>query len=69
MLSDSLYEACEQLKALLEKIPANEVEAATYFHKSIIPAMDAVRRDADALEELTDKSYWPFPTYADLLFY
>ena len=25
--------------------------------------------DADAIEELTDKSYWPYPTYSDLLFY
>jgi glutamine synthetase len=68
-LADSLYDGCEHLKALLEKIPADEVEAATYFHKFIIPAMDAVRNDADALEELTDKSYWPFPTYSDLLYY
>ena len=68
-LADSLYDNCEQLKALLEKIPKNQVEAATYFHKIIIPAMDAVRTDADALEELTDKSYWPFPAYSDLLYY
>ena len=68
-LADSLYDNCEQLKALLEKIPKNQVEAATYFHKIIIPAMDAVRGDADALEELTDKSYWPFPAYSDLLYY
>ena len=44
-------------------------EAAVYFHKIVIPAMNAVRCDADALEELTDKSYWPFPTYSDLLYY
>ena len=68
-LSDSLYDGCERLKALLEKIPSNDVDAAAYFHKAIIPAMDAVRNDADALEELTDKSYWPFPTYSDLLYY
>ena len=68
-LADSLYDNCEHLKALLEKIPGNQVEAATYFHKVIIPAMDAVRTDADALEELTDKSYWPFPAYSDLLYY
>ena len=68
-LADSLYDNCEQLKALLEKIPKNQVEAADYFHKVIIPSMDAVRSDADALEELTDKSYWPFPAYSDLLYY
>ena len=31
--------------------------------------MEAARADADRLETLTDQSYWPFPTYSDLLFY
>ena len=34
-----------------------------------IPAMQAVRAEADALEELTDKNCWPYPAYSDLLFY
>ena len=34
-----------------------------------VAAMDAARADADRLETLTDKSYWPYPTYSDLLFY
>jgi glutamine synthetase type III len=31
--------------------------------------MDQMRRHADVLEDLTDKNYWPYPTYSDLLFY
>ena len=31
--------------------------------------MSAVRAEADALELITDNSYWPFPTYSDILFY
>jgi len=31
--------------------------------------MNTVRSIADGLELLTDKSYWPFPSYADILFY
>jgi glutamine synthetase type III len=31
--------------------------------------MNAIRSAADMLETLTDKSYWPYPTYFDLLFY
>ena len=27
------------------------------------------RQYADILEQLTDKKYWPYPTYSDLLFY
>ena len=68
-LTDTLYDDCETLKVLLAKIPGNQDDAALYFRKVIIPAMDAVRSAADALEELTDKSYWPFPTYSDLLYY
>ena len=68
-LSDQLYDNCDLLKSLLNAIPADQTAAASYFHETIIPAMDAVRATADALEELTDKAYWPFPTYADLLFY
>ena len=57
VLADDLYDDCEKLKALLSQIPEDQVAASSYFHKNIIPAMDAVRADADALEELTDKSY------------
>ena len=40
-----------------------------YYHDTVRPGMDAIRSAADALEDLTDKSYWPYPTYSDLLFY
>ena len=40
-----------------------------YYHDTVIPGMNALRSEADALEMLTDKSYWPYPTYSDLLFY
>ena len=68
-LADALYDNCECLKVLLGKIPENQDNAAQYFHQSVIPAMDAVRNAADKLEVLTDKAYWPFPTYSDLLYY
>ena len=68
-LADDLYENCEALKAKLDTIPGNENDAAQYNRNVIIPAMDSIRNAADALETLTDKSLWPFPTYADLLYY
>ena len=30
--------------------------------------MKQLRSDADQLETLTDRSYWPLPVYEDLLF-
>ena len=67
--TDALYGLCQQLKFDLKNIPSVGIEAAKYFSETIVPEMDAVRKEADALELLTDKSYWPFPTYSDLLFY
>ncbi|MBO4981331.1 MAG: glutamine synthetase III [Lachnospiraceae bacterium] len=43
-------------------------EQAFYYHDEVMTAMTALRKPADELEKLVDKSYWPFPTYADLLF-
>ena len=66
---DSLYDKCERLAYNLRHVPADKKEAATYDRQVIIADMDAARADADLLEALTDKSYWPYPTYSDLLFY
>ena len=34
----------------------------------IIPDMAALRAPVDKLESLVDSSYWPIPTYGDMLF-
>ena len=67
--TDALFERCEKLSTDLRSAPKCSVDAANYFSSVIVPEMDAVRAEADALELLTDKTYWPFPTYSDLLFY
>ena len=41
---------------------------AAFARDTLIPAMDALRETADEMEPMTAKDYWPFPTYADLLF-
>ena len=66
---DALYEKTEQLYANLKLVPTDSKEAADYYSDTIIPGMEAVRKDADFLEKLTAKSYWPYPLYSDLLFY
>ena len=43
-------------------------EQAFYYREKVVPAMDKLRHSADELERIVDKDYWPFPTYADLLF-
>ncbi len=67
---DSLNQALLALeKALGDKpISDNPELTARYMRDSVLPAMERLRAAADALEQLTDSSYWPFPTYDQLLF-
>lgn len=41
---------------------------AVYYTNFVIPAMTELRATADNAETIVAKSYWPFPTYEDLLF-
>lgn len=66
---DSLYYNSEKLHADLKCIPTGNKEAADYYCDVIVADMRAVRKDADLLEKLTAKSYWPYPLYSDILFY
>ncbi len=66
---DCLYDNCEKLRTDLTAVPKNLDDAVAYYHDVIVSGMERVRQDADLLEQLTDKSYWPYPTYSDLLFY
>ncbi len=59
------------LKKTLEKASAESAGAlkqAESFSKTVIPAMESLRADADKLEAILPKDIYPFPTYADLLF-
>ncbi len=66
---DALYDKCQDLQDKISATPKDTLASAQYNSRVIVKAMEALRQDADVLEQLTDKSYWPFPTYADLLFY
>ena len=46
----------------------NMEHCAHYYYDAVVPAMDHLRDPADKLEMLVDKSYWPFPSYGDLIF-
>ena len=67
--TDALYDAICTLRQVHAAVPTRAEEASMYYHSQVIPAMEVLRTHADTLEELTDKSYWPYPTYSDLLFY
>jgi glutamine synthetase len=67
--TDECYAKCEQLRHHLENIPESSAEASFYYHDVVVSTMASLRSYADILEQLTDKNYWPYPTYSDLLYY
>ena len=67
--ADALYDHVQALAFSLDAVPTDPELAVDYYHDVVVPAMANLRKEADTLETLTDKSYWPYPTYSDLLFY
>lgn len=56
-----------EVTAKAQAMPAGR-EQAVYYRDYVTTAMSALREPADELEMLVDKSYWPFPSYGDLIF-
>lgn len=69
-LLNEMQEARVNLSSIEKKgsVMPRGKEQAFYYREQVVPAMDALRRPADELERIVDREYWPFPTYADLLF-
>lgn len=77
---DTLVEICEHLKEAKDALEflkketrevsaiQSEKEKAFAFKERITEAMTALRTPVDKLEMLVDKSYWPMPSYGDLMF-
>ena len=60
--------ALEKAQAEAEKMHGGVYKQAQFYRDSVFTAISTLRIDADKLETMVDKSLWPFPTYADLLF-
>ncbi len=69
-LSSSLFSKAEKLERDMDKLPLGGTaqEKADYYKNVILPDMAKAREIADELEALVGESYWPYPTYGDLLF-
>ncbi len=76
-LAERLSELCEDLigkidalDAVMAVIPETEdvLKTAIYYKDEVIPAMEALRENADELEGIVSRDYWAFPTYTDLLY-
>lgn len=68
--TEHLSAAISTLEKTVSTIPETDCvrEKAAWAHDELLPKMADLRKAADALEALTDKEFWPFPTYDELLF-
>ena len=69
-LVDAMDARTDALEQALTKFDAmtDVTEQAFYIRDAIIGKMGELRAAADEAETMTAESYWPFPTYGDLLF-
>ena len=65
-MQDALEKMKDERKAAV--VITNQKERAFRYMTKVVPAMKALREPADRLEKIVNKKYWPFPTYADLMF-
>lgn len=74
---NSVTERLKEMKSALKQLSLLENKASAMprgkdqafaYRNEIVPAMNSLRKPADELEMLVGREYWPFPTYADLIF-
>ena len=73
-LSDGADAISDDIDALVEAhdamIATADVQArGNACRDSVLPAMEQLRKDTDAMETICSKEYWPLPSYNDILFY
>ena len=69
-LSGVLLKKLQALEsAILDtRMPREQLEQAHFYRESVFTAMNELRLTADELETLVGKSYWPIPSYGDILY-
>ena len=70
-LLDLMYKkTCTLENSLLSAVDSasNAQEEANYFRNVVFANMNELRVTADELEVITDRSFWPYPSYSELLF-
>ena len=68
-LCDDLLVKTDELDECVSACPSEVESAAFYAADKIIVKMEEARKISDELEKMTDKSFWPIPTYSEILFY
>ena len=69
-LTDEIAEKTDALDKAVREAgdPTDVIATSAYIKDTVLPAMEALRAVCDEAETVTAKDFWPFPSYAELLF-
>ena len=69
-LTDKLYNECNDLQNALDHAPemSGDIASARYSRDEIFARVKEAGHIIGELEAITGADYWPYPTYADILF-
>jgi len=67
-LNERLLFDAGTLSNALTETPHGVQQHLRHCADTLLPLMSAIRASADALENLVDDSFWPLPTYQEMLF-
>ncbi|MCQ2484258.1 MAG: glutamine synthetase III [Clostridia bacterium] len=70
VLADSIAETTDELEDTLIAVKdTDDIQAEAFLIRDkLIPCMNALRVSVDQSESVTAKKYWPYPSYADIVF-
>ena len=68
VLTDSIDTATEALERSVMALEGDNTQQAFHIRDDVLCKMAELRALCDEAETMTAASYWPFPTYGDLLF-
>ncbi len=69
--TDKIYDLTADLESALSKLSVltdDVIKESAYIRDEILSIMAELRKVVDSSEEITAKKYWPYPSYADILF-
>ena len=69
-LNNELYDTARAMDKALEEAPASEgdIESARYYRDVVYALEYKASHLVNTLETYTSAEFWPYPTYADILF-
>ncbi len=66
---DAISDAIVELRKQNHELGGDDVHSKSiHMRNNVLPAMNAVRTAADALERITAHDHWPLPLYREMLF-